>query len=62
MYGRYIDNETGEEVRNCFIDDLTNEKKIKLWYKNKWHDFVIKNISENSSNYLYTYQLEDAFV
>ena len=62
MYKRYIDTTTGEEVENPFVDWLISERKVKLKYKNKWYDFIIKGISENSSNYLYTYELEDAIV
>jgi hypothetical protein len=53
---------TGEKVSNPFSDWLVSERKIKLCYENKWYDFIIKDIIENSSNYLYTYQLEDALV
>ena len=62
MYKKYIDNVTGEKVVNYFSDWLINERKVKLHYDNKWYDFIIKDINENSSNYLYTYQLEDANV
>jgi hypothetical protein len=62
MYKQYIDNITGEKTHNLFTDLLQNETKIKLYYENKWYDFVIKNISENSASYLCTYQLEDALV
>lgn len=60
LYKRYKDNITGELVENPFYDWLVNERKVKLKYDGKWYDFVVKNIQENSSNYLYTYQLEDA--
>lgn len=60
LYKRYIDNITGEQVENPFYNWLINERKVKLYYKNTWYDFIIKNIVENSSTYLYTYQLEDA--
>lgn len=59
---RYYYDENGNKIENAFINWLVNERKVKLHYKDKWYDFVIKNISENSSNYLYTYQLEDALV
>ena len=72
MYKYFIDNETGEKVCNPFVDWLASERKVKLKYetytdeegevKDKWYDFIVKNIVENSSNYLYTYQLEDALV
>lgn len=72
MYKKYVDNVTGETVINPFSDWLVNERKVKLKYgtyidsngieKDKWYDFIIKDVAENSSNYLYTYQLEDALV
>lgn len=62
LYKRYKDNITGELVENPFYNWLANERKVKLNYDGTWYDFVIKNISEPSSNYLYTYQLEDANV
>jgi hypothetical protein len=72
MYKYYIDTTTGEKVKNPFIDWLVSERKVKLKYGkhinsegmevDTWYDFIIKDINENSSNYLYTYQLEDALV
>ena len=72
MYKYYKDPVTGEDTENPFIGWLVSERKVKLKYgsyvdddgvtKDRWYDFIIKNISENSSNYLYTYQLEDALV
>jgi hypothetical protein len=62
LYKKFIDNVTGLEVNNPFYDYLVAERKVKLFYKDKWHDFLVKNITENSADYLYTYELEDAFV
>ena len=62
MYKTYIDTVTGEKTNNPFVDWLISERKVKLRYDNKWYDFVIKNIVENSSTQLCTYQLEDALV
>ena len=62
MYRFYKDNITGEKVDNPFARELFNERKVKLWYDGTWYDFVVKNVVENSSNYLYTYSLEDALV
>ena len=62
MYYTYIDVETGEKVRNAFIPFLVNERKIKVYWKNKWYDFLIKEIKENSSNHTFTYECEDLYV
>lgn len=68
MYKHFIDTTTGEKVDNPFIDWLISERKVKLKYeKDKdgndiWYDFIIKDVAESSSNYLCTYQLEDALV
>jgi hypothetical protein len=67
IYKKYIDTQTGEEVDNPYISYLFSERKVKLYLpeeheNNRWHDFIIKNVSENSSTHLCTYQLEDALV
>jgi hypothetical protein len=62
LYKKYIDNVTGEKVDNIYAPYLINERKVKLKYKDKWYDFIIKNIIENTKDYLYTYELEDANV
>ena len=62
MYKKYVDVVTGETVENPLYALLTNERKIKLEYDGKWYDFVIKNTTEDSTNNLLTYQLEDALV
>lgn len=59
---RYKDSLTGETVINPFAEYLISERKIKLEYDGEWFDFIIKNISEDSSKYIYTYQCEDALV
>jgi hypothetical protein len=66
MYKKFVDTMTGEKVDNPFCDWLISERKIKLKYgktaegQDRWYDFIIKDISENSQDYLYTYSLEDA--
>lgn len=62
MCKRYKDNITGETVINPFVEQLVSERKVKLNYNNEWYDFIVKNIQEDSSNYIYTFQLEDALV
>ena len=60
----YTDVQTGQKVSNPFVGMLANETKIKLHQidKNKWHDFIIKNISEDTKSHICTYQAEDQFV
>ena len=62
MYKQFVDAISGEKINNPFCNFLANERKIKLYYEDKWYDFVVKNITENSSTHLNTYQLEDALV
>ena len=62
MYKQFVDDITGEKVDNPFSEYLINEAKIKLHYEDKWYDFYIKNVVENSSTYLYSYDLADASV
>ncbi len=46
---KYTDVFSGEKIDNNLIQLLTNERKIKLFYKGEWYDFIIKDSSENSS-------------
>jgi hypothetical protein len=62
MYYKYKDTITGEDVTNPFVGLLVAERKVKLKYKGRWYDFIVKDIDENSSTYVYSYQLEDAIV
>lgn len=62
MYYVYTDTETGEKVQNPFIKLLVNERKVKVNWKNKWYDFIIKNISENSGDKSITYTCKDLYV
>lgn len=39
----------GRKEKNYLVDFLFNEVIIKLWYKNKWYDFILKDISESHS-------------
>lgn len=58
IYAKYYDNKTGKLVDNPYLPLLINERKVKLKYKDKWYDFIIKNISEMTENYKITYQAE----
>lgn len=60
VYSHYT--EDGEIKWNPFMAYLTNERKVKLRYDGKWYDFIIKNISEDSSSKAFTYTCKDLFV
>lgn len=62
MYSKYYDEDMETLVDNPFIKYMVNERKIKLKYKNKWHDLVIKNVSESSENYKFDYIAKDLFI
>ena len=62
LYTQYFDKEELEFLDNPFIKLLVNERKIKLHYKNKWYDFIIKNTQENSDAKSYTYTATALFI
>lgn len=62
MTHQYFDENIGEKVENPFIPYLVNERKVKLKYDNKWYDFIIKNIEENSEDNIFNYECVNLFV
>lgn len=62
MFYTYIDTQTGERVDNSWIPLLANERRIKLKWKDRWYDFVIKNRVEDSGGKSVTFTCEDLFV
>ena len=44
---KYFDSEKGEYVRNEFVDNLFNERKIKLKFMGEWYEFYIKSVSDS---------------
>ena len=62
LYYIYIDNETGKKVQNPFISLLINERKVKCKWDNRWYDFVIKNIQEDSNGKSISYTCEDLYI
>ena len=59
---RYFDPYTGEETINPFAALLTNERKVKLHYDEKWYEFIVKEHTESSDELTWTYTCNDAFV
>ena len=62
LYDNYYNPITGEKEKNPIIDQLINESKIKLFYENKWFDFIIKEQNLDSVAHKTTYIAKDAFV
>lgn len=62
IYYRFKDTVTGEEVDNPFAQYLTNERKLKLNYGNKWYDFIIKNIKIDSNKHSYDITATDQYI
>ena len=60
MYYTY--NDKGQEYPNPFQKYLVNERKIKVYWKNKWYDLVIKDCNEDSSSKSVTYTCKDLFI
>ena len=62
MFYTYIDTQTGKRVENSWIPLLMNEVYLKVHWKDKWYDFIIKNRVEDSSGKSVTFTCEDLFV
>ena len=62
LYYDYIDNHTGERVKNPFVNYLTNERKIKVYWEEKWYDLIIKQIVEDTAKHTFAYTCEDQYL
>lgn len=62
LKSRYYDELVGDFVVNPFASYLFNERKIKLYYNDKWSEFIIKDYHESQEEYEYVYTAVDAFV
>lgn len=58
----YTDNITGEKKKNPFAQYLFNERKIKVYWKDEWYDFIIKNSNEDTTSHAITFDCEDSFI
>lgn len=59
---KYYDETVGDFVVNPFEKFLVNERKVKLFYKDEWHDFIIKERNEEREEYTFSYTCTDVFV
>ena len=62
LYYDYVDNHTGERVKNPFVNYLTNERKIKVYWEEKWYDLIIKQIVEDTAKHTFAYTCEDQYL
>jgi len=62
MRHTYTDEITGEKIQNPFLSLLINERKVKVLWKDKWYDMLIKNLDEDSAGKTITYTCEDVFI
>ena len=62
LYYTYINPETGEKEKNPFINLLSNETKIKIQWKGKWYDLLVKNIQESSDSKSIQYTCSDLYI
>ena len=53
---------TQKTYQNPFLGLLVNERKVKVFWKNKWYDLIIKNCQEDSSTKTITYTCEDIYI
>lgn len=64
MPQKFFDSELGEYVKNEFIDELYNERKIKLNFDGQWYEFYIKAISEKKQfkSIMKSFTCQDSFI
>lgn len=66
MYMTYKENfvKGGKDktFTNPFLALLVNERKVKVLWKDKWYDFIIKQCAEDSSSKKITYTCKDLYV
>lgn len=66
MYMTYKENfvKDGEDktFTNPFLALLVNERKVKVLWKEKWYDFIIKQCAEDSTSKKITYTCKDLYV
>lgn len=61
LYYEYVDDDGIRKI-NPYYNLLNTDTKLKLKWKEKWYEFVIKSISEVTENKKITYVAEDAFI
>ena len=62
MYTRYFDEDKEQITENPFLSMLMVERALKLKYKGRWYDLVIKNRQESSDQKMYSYTAKSAHI
>lgn len=62
LHTSFLDPQEGVMKDNPFYPLLSNNTRLKLYWKNNWYEFNIKSIVEDSNNKKVTYVAEDAFI
>ena len=62
LYYKVFDPDVGDFCTNPFTSMLGNETKIKVYFRNKWYDLIVKNRVEDSTNFLFNYTCKDIYV
>ena len=58
IYSKYYD-EDSVQVENPYLNLLINEAKIKVKFRGKWHDFIIKEVGEvHGNNFVVSYSCQ----
>lgn len=64
MPTKYFDSEKGDYVKNELLEDLYNERKLKLHYDGNWYEFYVKSIQEDKQfkSIMKTITCTDSFI
>lgn len=64
MPTKYFDSEKGDYVKNELLEDLYNERKLKLYYDGNWYEFYVKSIQEDKQfkSIMKTITCTDSFI
>jgi hypothetical protein len=64
MPEKYFDYKTGDFIHNEVIDSVFNESHLKLYYKDDWYEFFVKNVDEskNGKTFVKKFTCSDAHI
>lgn len=62
MHYKYKEFGNDEMLDNPFLSLLVTERKIKVYWRDKWYDFIIKNCQESSDGKHCVYTCRDSYI